>query len=87
MSIRNEFRLGFLCVAIDLAYMCREACRSILTFFQDILDVPTTFTGKHYGGAVDAVFLPRGATLTRILLAASAGALPESRLSEVRSVP
>lgn len=63
--------------------MCREACRSILTFFQDVLDLPTTFTGKHYRSAVDAVFLPRGATLTRVLVAALAGALPESRLSEV----
>lgn len=66
--------------------LCREACRSILTFFQDVLDLPTTFTGKHYRSAVDAVFLPRGATLTRVLLAALAGALPESRLSEVRTV-
>ncbi|XP_024389574.1 transportin MOS14 [Physcomitrium patens] len=74
------------CAMTGITIQHREACRSILTFFQDILDVPTTFTGKHYGGAVDAVFLPRGATLTRILLAASAGALPESRLSEVGHV-
>ena len=67
--------------------LCREACRSILTFFQDVLDLPTTHTGKQYRSAVDAVFLPRGTTLTRVLLAALVGALPESRLTEVGTTP
>jgi transportin-3 len=66
---------------------CREACRSILTFFQDVLDLPTSHAGRQYRSAVDAVFLPRGATLTRILLAALVGALPESRLTEVETPP
>jgi transportin-3 len=74
------------CAMTGITIQHREACRSILTFFQDVLDLPTTFTGKHYRSAVDAVFLPRGATLTRVLVAALAGALPESRLSEVQYV-
>ena len=53
-----------------------------MTFFQDVLDLPTSHTGKQYRVAVDAVILPRGATLTRVLVAALVGALPESRLSE-----
>jgi len=74
------------CAMTGITIQHREACRSILTFFQDVLDLPTTFTGKHYRTAVDTVFLPRGATLTRVLLAALVGALPESRLTEVQYV-
>jgi transportin-3 len=61
----------------------REACRSILTFFQDVFELRKSHAGKQYRAAVDAALMPRGATLTRVLIAALVGALPESRLEEV----
>ncbi|KAG0561064.1 hypothetical protein KC19_9G034400 [Ceratodon purpureus] len=74
------------CAMTGITIQHREACRSILTFFQDVLDLPSSLSGKQYRAAVDSVFLPRGATLTRVLLAALVGALPESRLTEVSYV-
>jgi transportin-3 len=69
---------------VDFVVMAyREACRSILTFFQDVFELRKSHAGKQYRAVVDAALMPRGATLTRVLIAALVGALPESRLEEV----
>jgi transportin-3 len=61
----------------------REACKSILNFLSDIFDLPNTSEGK-YRELINAIVLQRGATLTRIMIAALTGALPSGRLEEVR---
>ncbi|KAL5977119.1 hypothetical protein ACLOJK_021461 [Asimina triloba] len=64
-------------------WSCREACISILTFLSDVLDLANSSVGERYRSIIDGVFLPRGASLTRILIASLAGGLPSSRLEEV----
>ncbi|KAH9568191.1 hypothetical protein CY35_03G065200 [Sphagnum magellanicum] len=71
------------CAMTGITIQHREACRSILTFFQDVFELRKSHAGKQYRAAVDAALMPRGATLTRVLIAALVGALPESRLEEV----
>lgn len=66
--------------------MCREACRSILNFLQELLELPLTQSGKQYRGTVDAVILPNGPGMTRVIIGALVGALPESRMEEVIDV-
>ncbi|KAG6551513.1 hypothetical protein Mapa_006936 [Marchantia paleacea] len=76
----------FTCAMTGITIQHREACRSILTFFQDFLDLPTSHSGKQFRAAVDAVALPAGPTLTRLVIGCLVGALPESRMDEVIQV-
>lgn len=63
---------------------CREASNSILTFLSDIFDLAKTSPGEQYQSIRDTVIIPRGASITRILIACLTGALPSSRLETVR---
>lgn len=74
------------CAMTGITIQHREACRSILTFLNDIFDVATSIGGKQYRSVIDNVMFPRAASLTRILIGSLAGALPESRLEQVISV-
>ncbi|KAK1272910.1 hypothetical protein QJS04_geneDACA022421 [Acorus gramineus] len=64
----------------------RDACNSILTFLSDVLDLANSPSGEKYRSIVDSIMIPRGSTLTRILVASLTGALPISRLEEVSYV-
>ncbi|XP_077219523.1 ARM repeat superfamily protein isoform X2 [Tasmannia lanceolata] len=74
------------CSMIGITIQHREACNSILTFLSDILDLANSHAGEQYRSIIDSVVLPRGASLTRILIASLTGALPSSRLEEVSYV-
>ncbi|PKA55080.1 hypothetical protein AXF42_Ash003717 [Apostasia shenzhenica] len=74
------------CAMIGVTIQHRDACRSILTFLSDAFDLANCAKGERYRGIIDAVVLPRGATLTRILIASLTGALPSSRVEEVSYV-
>lgn len=64
--------------------MCnREACKSILSFLSDVIDLPNSSDGGQYRKVINTIILHRGATLTRIMIAALTGALPSGRLEEV----
>ena len=78
-KVINNLRLPCFCGWL------RDACKSILTFLSDVFDLVNSSSGKKYRPIVDAAILPRGAALTRILIACLAGALPSSRLDEVNS--
>ncbi|ONK70738.1 uncharacterized protein A4U43_C04F1020 [Asparagus officinalis] len=74
------------CSMIGATIQHRDACKSILTFLSDVLDLANSSAGEKYRSIIDGVVLPRGATLTRILIASLTGALPSSRLEEVSYV-
>lgn len=74
------------CAMIGATIQHRDACRSILTFLSDILDLANSSNGDKYRPIIDSVILPRGTTLTRILIASLTGALPSSRIEEVSYV-
>ncbi|PKU82777.1 transportin MOS14 isoform X1 [Dendrobium catenatum] len=74
------------CAMIGATIQHRDACRSILTFLSDILDLGNSSIGQKFRPIIDNVILPRGATLTRILIASLTGALPSSRIEEVSYV-
>lgn len=61
----------------------REACKSILSFLSDVFDLPNSSDGGNYREFINTIVLQRGATLTRIMIAAITGALPSGRLEEV----
>ena len=61
----------------------REACHSILTFLSDIFDLEKSVNEEQFKRIRDNVIIPRGATITRILISSLAGALPSSRLDTV----
>ncbi|KAF5734726.1 ARM repeat superfamily protein isoform 2 [Tripterygium wilfordii] len=71
------------CSMIGITVQHREASNSILTFLSDIFDLAKSSKGEHYVSIRDSVIIPRGASLTRILVASIAGALPSSRLETV----
>ncbi|KAF8407986.1 hypothetical protein HHK36_007126 [Tetracentron sinense] len=71
------------CSMIGITIQHREACNSILRFLSDIFDLANSSQGEQYHSIRDGVFLPRGASLTRILIASLTGALPSSRLELV----
>ena len=54
-----------------------------MTFLSDIFDLAKSSQGEKYISIRDSVILPRGATITRILVASVTGALPSSRLETV----
>lgn len=71
------------CAMIGITVQHREASNSILTFLTDVFDLLNLSQGEHYLPVRDNVIIPRGATITRILVAALTGALPSSRLETV----
>jgi transportin-3 len=73
------------CVMAGITIQHREACKSILNFLSDIFDLSNSSEGK-YRELINAIVLQRGATLTRIMIAALTGALPSGRLEEVSYV-
>ncbi|KAH7662701.1 transportin-3 protein [Dioscorea alata] len=71
------------CAMIGITVQHREACKSILTFLADMFNRASSAAGEKHRPIVDKVVLPRGATLTRLLIASFTGALPPARLEEV----
>ncbi|KAJ6817034.1 transportin MOS14 isoform X2 [Iris pallida] len=74
------------CSMVGATIQHRDACKSILTFLSDVFDLANCSGGEKYRSLIDSVILPRGATLTRILIASLTGALPSSRLEEISYV-
>ncbi|XP_051116858.1 transportin MOS14 isoform X2 [Andrographis paniculata] len=71
------------CSMIGITVQHREASKSILNFLSDVFDIANTTQGKPYISIRDNVIIPRGAVITRILVAALTGALPSSRIETV----
>ncbi|KAG5153695.1 hypothetical protein JHK82_011664 [Glycine max] len=61
----------------------REASNSILHFLADIFDLANSSVGEQFIPIRDSVIIPRGASITRILVASLTGALPKSRVDVV----
>ncbi|XP_035543288.1 transportin MOS14-like isoform X2 [Juglans regia] len=71
------------CSMIGITVQHREASNSILTFLSDIFDLTNSSKGEQYLPVRDSVIIPRGASITRILIASLTGALPNSRIEPV----
>ncbi|XP_021292481.1 transportin MOS14 [Herrania umbratica] len=71
------------CSMIGITVQHREASNSVLTFLSDIFDLAKSSKGEQFLSIRDSVIIPRGASITRILVAALTGALPSSRLETV----
>ncbi|XP_022767952.1 transportin MOS14-like isoform X4 [Durio zibethinus] len=71
------------CSMIGITVQHREASNSVLTFLSDIFDLEKSSKGEQLLSIRDSVIIPRGATITRVLMAALTGALPNSRLEMV----
>ncbi|CAF2036984.1 unnamed protein product [Brassica napus] len=71
------------CAIIGMTVQHREACHSILTFLSDVFDLEKSVNEEQFVRIRDSVMIPRGATITRILISSLAGALPSSRLDTV----
>ncbi|KAG2675749.1 hypothetical protein I3843_12G021500 [Carya illinoinensis] len=71
------------CSMIGVTVQHREASNSILTFLSDIFDVTNSSKGEQYIPIRNSVVIPRGGSITRILIASLTGALPSSRLESV----
>ena len=65
--------------------LSREASNSILHFLADIFDLANSSVGEQFIPIRDSVIIPRGASITRILVASLTGALPKSRVDVVIS--
>ncbi|CAM6084292.1 unnamed protein product [Calypogeia fissa] len=76
----------FQCALAGFTIQHREACRSILNFLREFLELPISQSGKQYRGAIDAVVLPNGPIMTRVIIGALVGALPESRMDDITDV-
>ncbi|KAL6883266.1 hypothetical protein ACP4OV_010680 [Aristida adscensionis] len=74
------------CAMAGITIQHREACKSILSFLSDVFDLPNSTEGANYREHINIIVLQRGATLTRIMIAALTGALPSGRLEEVSYV-
>ncbi|WOL09630.1 transportin MOS14 [Canna indica] len=74
------------CSMVGITIQHRDACKSILNFLSDVFDLANSSAGQKYQSIINDAIVPRGATLTRILIASLAGALPSSRLEEVTYV-
>ncbi|KAJ6970394.1 transportin MOS14-like [Populus alba x Populus x berolinensis] len=74
------------CSMIGITVQHREASNSILTFLSDVFDLAKSTTGEQYLTIRDSVIIPRGVTITRILVASLTGALPSSRLETVAHI-
>jgi len=57
-----------------------------LSFLSDVFDLPNSSDGGNYREFINTIVLQRGATITRIMIAALTGALPSGRLEEVSYV-
>eukprot|EP00850_Spirogloea_muscicola_P015941 SM000126S26317 [mRNA] locus=s126:109074:117426:- [translate_table: standard] len=64
----------------------REACRSLLNFLRDALELPLKDGSGGFRDFAEAELSIRGGSLARLLLAALTGALPESRTVELVDV-
>ncbi|XP_010546049.1 PREDICTED: transportin MOS14 isoform X2 [Tarenaya hassleriana] len=71
------------CSMVGITVQHREACHSILTFLSDIFDLEKSVKEEQYIRIRDSVVIPRGPTISRILIASLTGALPSSRLETV----
>nr|CAB3494419.1 unnamed protein product [Digitaria exilis] len=74
------------CAMAGITIQHREACKSILSFLSDVIDLTNSPDGENYREFINTIVLQRGATLTRIMIAAITGALPSGRLEEVSYV-
>lgn len=72
-------------ISLVLCY-CREASNSILSFLSDVFDLTNSREGVQYQHIRDNVIIPRGPTITRILIASLTGALPSNRFETVSSI-
>ena len=66
--------------------LSREASNSILHFLADIFDLANSSVGEQFIPIRDSVIIPRGASITRILVASLTGALLKSRVDVVISL-
>ncbi|XP_031105529.1 transportin MOS14 [Ipomoea triloba] len=71
------------CAMVGVTVQHREASNSILHFLSDIFDLSNSYHGENFISIRDNVIIPRGASMTRILVACLTGALPISRLETV----
>ncbi|KAJ1438997.1 Exportin-1/Importin-beta-like [Sesbania bispinosa] len=71
------------CAMIGITVQHREASNSILHFLADIFDLANSTLGEQFIPIRDSVIIPRGANITRILVASLTGALPKSRVDVV----
>lgn len=71
------------CSMIGITVQHREASNSILHFLADIFDLASSSVGEQFIPIRDSVIIPRGASITRILVASLTGALPKSRVEVV----
>ncbi|WCJ36007.1 ARM repeat superfamily protein [Euphorbia peplus] len=71
------------CAMVGVTVQHREASNSILTFLSDIFDLSKSTVGENYTSIRDGVIVPRGSSITRILVASLTGALPSSRIETV----
>ncbi|XP_075075681.1 transportin MOS14 isoform X2 [Nicotiana tabacum] len=71
------------CAMVGITVQHREASNSILNFLSDIFDLANSTQGESCLSIRDSVIIPRGPTITRILVACLTGALPSSRLETV----
>ncbi|KAK2409011.1 transportin MOS14 [Trifolium repens] len=71
------------CSMVGITVQHREASNSILHFFSDIFDLANSTMGEQFIPIRDSIIIPRGASITRILVASLTGALPKSRVEVV----
>ncbi|KGN63628.1 transportin MOS14 [Cucumis sativus] len=71
------------CAMVGITVQHREASNSILTFLADVFDLANSSKSEQYISRRDAIVIPRGHVILRILVAALTGALPSSRLEPV----
>lgn len=71
------------CAMVGVTVQHREASNSILSFLSDVFDLTKSREGMQYQSIRDGVIVPRGSTITRILIASLTGALPSSRFETV----
>ncbi|XP_065876754.1 transportin MOS14 isoform X2 [Euphorbia lathyris] len=71
------------CAMVGVTVQHREASNSILTFLSDVFDLAKSTVGENYLSIRDSVIVPRGSSITRILVASLTGALPSSRIETV----
>ncbi|KAJ7945933.1 putative Transportin [Quillaja saponaria] len=71
------------CSMIGITVQHREASNSILHFLSDIFDLAKLNMGEQFLAIRDTLIIPRGATITRLLIASLTGALPKSRIEVV----
>ncbi|GAB2269903.1 Transportin mos14 [Dionaea muscipula] len=71
------------CAILGITVQHREASNSILSFLSDVFDLSHSPESAQYHPIRDSIIVPRGPTITRILIASLTGALPCSRFETV----